>query len=50
MTTPLRAVRVPDTTWHAALAYARDNGTTVSDIVRDALTAVAQQEQPTHSE
>jgi antitoxin component of RelBE/YafQ-DinJ toxin-antitoxin module len=35
----LRAVRVDDTTWAAALAKAETEGTTVSTVIRDALTA-----------
>jgi Ribbon-helix-helix protein, copG family len=37
--TPLRAVRVPDELWHAARAEADREGSTVSDVVRDALAA-----------
>ena len=34
---PARAIRVPDTLWHAALAKAAERGETVSGIVRAAL-------------
>jgi hypothetical protein len=37
--TPLRAVRVPDDLWDAALAAARDRGESVSEVVRRALAA-----------
>lgn len=32
-----RAVRIPDALWQAALAKARDNGETLSEVVRRAL-------------
>lgn len=36
--TPTRTVRVPDELWEAALRVARDNGETVADVIRRALT------------
>ena len=35
--TTIRSVRVPDELWDAALACAADAGTTVAEVVRDAL-------------
>lgn len=35
--TTLRAVRVPDELWHAALAQAEREGVTVSAVIRKAL-------------
>lgn len=35
--TPIRSVRIPDEEWHAAVAKARTEGTTVTEVVRDAL-------------
>ena len=35
--TPHRVVRIDDELWHAAQAKARDNGETVSEIIRRAL-------------
>ena len=39
MATPLRAIRVPDDLWAAALAAARREETTVTAVVVDALRA-----------
>lgn len=39
--TPLRSIRVPDATWHAAQAKAKDKGESVSDVVRRALERYA---------
>jgi len=36
-----RPIRVPDPEWHAALAAARANGETLTDVVRRALVAYA---------
>jgi hypothetical protein len=35
--TPLRNVRVPDDVWQPAMERAKENGETVSDVVRRAL-------------
>ena len=35
--TPLRAIRVPDDLWDAALRHAQQRGDTLSDVIRDAL-------------
>lgn len=35
--TPLRAIRIPDDLWRAALDKAGDKGETVTDVVRRAL-------------
>jgi hypothetical protein len=37
MPTPLRSLRVPDELWHAAVAKAKEEGTTVSAVVLTAL-------------
>ena len=37
--TPLRAVRVPDELWKAAQAVARGRGETLSEVIRDCLSA-----------
>jgi antitoxin component of RelBE/YafQ-DinJ toxin-antitoxin module len=37
--TPMRTIRISDELWTAALAVANANGVTVSDVVRNALTA-----------
>lgn len=37
MATPLRAVRVPNDLWNAAVTKARDEGTTVTAVVLAAL-------------
>lgn len=37
MTTPLRAVRIPDKLWQDAQASAERQGETVSDVIRRAL-------------
>jgi len=39
MPTPLRAVRVPNEVWDAAVTKARDEGTTVTAVVLVALRA-----------
>lgn len=39
---PLRAVRVPAAIWEPAKARAKDEGTTVSAVVRDALEEYGQ--------
>lgn len=39
MPTPLRAVRVPDELWDAALSCTRADGRTVTDVVVEALRA-----------
>ena len=39
MPTPIRAVRVPDDLWRAAVAKAQADGTTVTAVVVDALRA-----------
>jgi antitoxin component of RelBE/YafQ-DinJ toxin-antitoxin module len=36
--TPMRTIRISDELWTAALAVSNENGVTVSDVVRDALT------------
>ena len=36
--TPMRTIRISDELWLAALAVSAQNGVTVSDVVRDALT------------
>lgn len=37
--TPLRAVRVPDELWKAAQAVAKARGETLSEVIRDCLSA-----------
>lgn len=37
MRTPIRAIRIPDDVWRAALEKARAEGTTVTAVVVDAL-------------
>lgn len=39
--TPLRSIRIPDATWHAAQAKAKERGESVSDVVRRALERYA---------
>jgi antitoxin component of RelBE/YafQ-DinJ toxin-antitoxin module len=36
--TPMRTIRIADKLWTAALAVCAENGVTVSDVVRNALT------------
>lgn len=45
---PARPVRVEDDLWHAALTTARDQGTTVSEVIRAALRAFVNKHQPGH--
>lgn len=42
--TPHRVIRIDDTLWRAAQAKARENGETVSDVVRRALREYTRQE------
>jgi len=44
-TTP-RAIRIPDDLWHAALAKAREDGTTVTAVVLAALREFIGRPQP----
>jgi hypothetical protein len=37
--TPLRSIRIANELWHAAQAKAKDNGTTVSAVIANALRA-----------
>lgn len=39
MATPLRAVRIPNDVWDAAVRKARDEGTTVTAVILAALRA-----------
>lgn len=39
MPTPLHSLRIPDALWDAAVARARETGTTVTAVVLDALEA-----------
>ena len=35
--TPIRSVRVPDEKWFPGMAYASDDGETISDVIRRAI-------------